>query len=117
LLRSRQDPQGLRFHRPRGGGYSRALRPAQAAPEDGSHRPSPRWLAVHPAALSDDHDGGRGGLFHQRRHSALRVEKSPRRVGAGLLRREFVAPSLVYFLYTSLGAPAHAAKLLAPMML
>jgi hypothetical protein len=34
--------------------------------------------------------------------------------GAVLLRREFVAPSLMYWLYTSLGAPAHAAKLLAP---
>jgi hypothetical protein len=30
------------------------------------------------------------------------------------LRREFVAPSLMYVLYTSLGAPAHAAKFLAP---
>jgi len=30
------------------------------------------------------------------------------------LRREFVAPSLTYFLYASLGAPAHAAKFLAP---
>jgi hypothetical protein len=29
------------------------------------------------------------------------------------LRREFVAPSLVYVLYTSLGAPAHAAKSIA----
>src|SRR6185437_14064505 len=37
----------------------------------------------------------------------------PRNRAAVLLRREFVAPSLTYFLYASLGAPAHAAKLLA----
>ena len=30
--------------------------------------------------------------------------------GACLLRREFVAPALMYVLYTSLGAPAHATE-------
>ena len=35
-------------------------------------------------------------------------------LGAVLLCREFVAPSLVYVLYTSLGASAHATKSLAP---
>ena len=79
------------------------------------HRPD--GTQRRPAAVPDDHDGGRGRLFQEWRHSAVCAAESAGGLGAVLLRREFVAPSLVYFLYTSLDAPAHAAKLLAPIRL
>src|SRR5215469_1715530 len=67
-------------------------------------RPSgPRWADT--SCVSCD---GRCGGGHWASHGRADA------LGAVLLCREFVAPSLVYLLYTSLDAPAHVTKFFAP---